>query len=156
MKKLNFKVSAPILLGASFSVKTSCDDEPIIADLNEQGNWAFNVPKDMPAELLSAVQDLCEGQFVPSVMTSIRANRFFDEAIAEAKDIPSPDDGSSNTKDEIFHEIVKRIITDVDISDYYQFKDFLTDQQLTFESLGNALLKLSSYIELKKDKEDLK
>jgi hypothetical protein len=88
-------------------------------------------------------------QFAPSVMTNIRANRFFDEAIAEAKDIPSPDDGSY----ELFSKIVKRIITSVDTPDLYLFKDFLTDQRHTFESLGNALLKLSSYIEIKKEKE---
>jgi hypothetical protein len=153
MNKYDFKVEQPTLLAASFSVQTSADDEPIICNFDENGKCSLTVPSDMDVRLLSAVQDICEAQFAPSVMTSIRANRFFDEAIAEAKNVPSPDDTSSNTKDEIFHEIVKRIITDVDTSDYYQFKDFLTDQQLTFESLGNALLRLSAYIELKKEKE---
>jgi hypothetical protein len=45
MKKLNFKVEQPTLLGASFSVMTSADTEPIIANLNERGKWAFTVPK---------------------------------------------------------------------------------------------------------------
>ena len=149
MSKFNFKVEQPTLLAASFSVQTSADDEPIICNFDENGKCSLTVPSDMDVRLLSAVQDICEAQFAPSVITSIRANRFFDEAIAEAKDIPSPDDGSY----ELFSKIVKRIITSVDTPDLYLFKDFLTDQRHTFESLGNALLKLSSYIEIKKEKE---
>jgi hypothetical protein len=149
MNKYDFKVEQPTLLAATFSVKTNCDTEPIICNFDEKGKCSLTVPSDMDVRLLSAVQDLCELQFSPSTLAHIRANRFFDEAIAEAKDIPSPDDGSY----ELFSKIVKRIITSVDTPDLYLFKDFLTDQRHTFESLGNALLRLSTYIELKKEKE---
>jgi hypothetical protein len=71
MSKFNFKVSAPSLLGATFSVMTSEDGEPIIANVDEQGKWAFTVPSDMDAELLSNIQDICEGQFVPSVFAHV-------------------------------------------------------------------------------------
>jgi hypothetical protein len=49
MSKFNFRVEQPTLLGASFSVMTSADDEPIVARVNERGHWAFTVPKDMDA-----------------------------------------------------------------------------------------------------------
>jgi hypothetical protein len=52
MKKIDFKVvEQPTLLGATFSVKTTADREPIIARVNEQGHWAFTVPKDLLATL---------------------------------------------------------------------------------------------------------
>jgi hypothetical protein len=38
MKKLNFKVEQPTLLAASFSVQTSADTEPIIANLMSEEN----------------------------------------------------------------------------------------------------------------------
>ena len=86
MKKIDFKVvEQPTLLGATFSVKTTADREPIIASVNEQGHWAFTVPKDLPATLLSKVQDVCEMQFAPQVWGNIFGNpsaiRFFDEAL---------------------------------------------------------------------------
>jgi hypothetical protein len=79
----DFKVSAPSLLGASFSVMTSADSEPIVCKVDERGHWSFTVPKDMPARILDKVQDVCEAEFVPSVFARIRADRFFDEALAE-------------------------------------------------------------------------
>jgi hypothetical protein len=59
---------------------------------DERGKWAFTVPKDLDARLLSAVQDICEAQFAPSTLAHIRADRFFEDALSEAKDIPSPSD----------------------------------------------------------------
>lgn len=149
MKKLNFKVEQPTLLAASFSVMTSADDEPIVARVNEQGHWAFTVPKDMDAELLSAVQDLCESQFIPSVMTNIRANRFFDEAIAEAKGIPSPADEFERSRQLVATDVTNTILRDVDESDLHLFKDFFSESKHTFESMSRAMQKLIIYKELK-------
>jgi hypothetical protein len=66
----DFKVSAPSLLGATFSVMTSADSEPIVCKVDERGHWSFTVPKDLPATLLSKVQDVCEMQFSPSSMAT--------------------------------------------------------------------------------------
>jgi hypothetical protein len=52
MRKNDFKVSAPSLLGATFSVKTTADSEPIVCKVDERGHWSFTVPKDLPATLL--------------------------------------------------------------------------------------------------------
>jgi hypothetical protein len=51
MSKFNFRVEQPTLLGASFSVMTSADSEPIVCKVDERGHWSFTVPKDMDAEL---------------------------------------------------------------------------------------------------------
>jgi hypothetical protein len=86
MKKNDFKVvEYPTLLGATFRVKTTADSKPIICKVNEHGNWSFIVQKDMPANLLSEVEDICISQFAPQVWEHIFGNpdaiKFFDDAL---------------------------------------------------------------------------
>lgn len=150
MSKFNFKVSAPTLLGASFSVMTSADTEPIIANLNERGKWAFTVPSDMDARLLSAVQDICEAQFAPSTLAHIRADRFFEDALSEAKDIPSPSDEFEKSRQLVATDVTATILRDVDEADLRLFKDFFTESKHTFETMHRAMEKLILYKELKK------
>jgi hypothetical protein len=150
MKKLNFKVEQPTLLAASFSVQTSADTEPIIANLNERGKWAFTVPSDMDARLLSAVQDICEAQFAPSTLAHIRADRFFEDALSEAKDIPSPSDEFEKSRQLVATDVTATILRDVDEADLRLFKDFFTETEHTFESMSRAMEKLIIYKQLKK------
>jgi hypothetical protein len=150
MKKLNFKVEQPTLLAASFSVMTSADDEPIICKVDERGQVGFTVPSDMDAELLSNIQDICEGQFVPSVFARIRADRFFDEALSEAKDIPSPSDEFEKSRQLVATDVTATILRDVDEADLRLFKDFFTETEHTFESMSRAMEKLIIYKQLKK------
>jgi len=149
MKKLNFKVEQPTLLAASFSVMTSADDEPIICNFDENGKCSLTVPSDMDVRLLSAVQDLCELQFSPSTLAHIRANRFFDEAIAEAKGIPSPADEFERSRQLVATDVTNTILRDVDESDLHLFKDFFSESKHTFESMSRAMQKLIIYKELK-------
>jgi hypothetical protein len=150
MKKYDFKVEQPTLLAASFSVQTSADDEPIVARVNERGHWAFTVPKDLPATLLSKVQDVCEMQFAPSVMTNIRADRFFEDALSEAKDIPSPSDEFEKSRQLVATDVTATILRDVDEADLRLFKDYFTESKHTFESMSRAMEKLIIYKQLKK------
>jgi hypothetical protein len=150
MKKYDFKVERPTLLAASFSVQTSADTEPIIANLNERGKWAFTVPSDMDARLLSAVQDICEAQFAPSTLAHIRADRFFEDALSEAKDIPSPSDEFEKSRQLVATDVTATILRDVDEADLRLFKDFFTETEHTFESMSRAMEKLIIYKQLKK------
>ena len=149
MSKFNFKVSAPSLLGATFSVMTSEDGEPIIANVDEQGKWAFTVPSDMDAELLSNIQDICEGQFVPSVLAHIRADRFFKDALDEAKDVPAPDE-FEKARQVVMDDVLETLLREVDEADLRLFKDYFTEMEHTFESMSRVLSKLVLYKELKK------
>jgi hypothetical protein len=128
---------------------TSADDEPIICNFDENGRCSFTVPSDMDAELLSNIQDICEGQFVPSVFARIRANRFFDEAIAEAKGIPSPADEFERSRQLVATDVTNTILRDVDESDLHLFKDFFTETEHTFESMSRAMQKLIFYKQFK-------
>jgi hypothetical protein len=110
----------------------------------------FTVPSDMDAELLSNIQDICEGQFVPSVFARIRADRFFDEALAEAKDIPSPSDEFEKSRQLVATDVTATILRDVDEADLRLFKDFFTETEHTFESMSRAMEKLIIYKQLKK------
>ena len=145
----NFMVEQPTLLAASFSVKTNCDDEPIIANFDENGRCSFTVPSDMDAHLLSMVQDMCEGQFVPSVFARIRANKFFDEAIAEAKDISTPDDEFEKARQVVMDDVLATLLREVDDDDLRLFKDYFTEKHHSFESMSRVLSKLVLYKELK-------
>jgi hypothetical protein len=150
MSKFNFRVEQPTLLGASFSVMTSADSEPIVCKVDERGHWSFTVPKDMDAELLSNIQDICEGQFVPSVFARIRADRFFEDALSEAKDIPSPSDEFEKSRQLVATDVTATILRDVDEADLRLFKDFFTETEHTFESMSRAMEKLIIYKQLKK------
>jgi hypothetical protein len=145
----DFKVSAPSLLGATFSVKTTADDEPIIAKVDERGHWFFTVPSDMDARLLSAVQDICEAQFAPSTLAHIRADRFFEDALSEAKDIPSPSDEFEKSRQLVATDVTATILRDVDESDLHLFKDFFSESKHTFESMSRAMQKLIFYKQFK-------
>jgi hypothetical protein len=149
MSKFNFRVEQPTLLGASFSVMTSADTEPIICNFDENGRCSFTVPSDMDARLLSMVQDLCEAEFVPSVFARIRADRFFDEALAEARDIPAPDE-FEKSRQLVADDVTNTILRDVHESDLRLFKDFFSEPKHTFESMSRAMQKLILYKELKK------
>ncbi len=149
MSKFNFKVSAPSLLGASFSVMTSADTEPIICNFDENGRCSLTVSSEMDARLLSAVQDLCEAEFVPSVFARIRADRFFDEALAEARDIPEPDE-FEKSRQLVADDVTNTILRDVPESDLRLFKDFFSEPKHTFESMSRTMQKLILYKELKK------
>ena len=148
MKKYDFKVEQPTLLGASFSVMTSADSEPVVCDFDENGRCSFTVPSDMDARLLSAVQDLCEAEFVPSVFARIRANKFFDEA----KGIPAPDE-FEKSRQIVATDVTNTILRDVDEDDLRLFKDYFTESKHTFESMSRAMQKLIIYKQLK-NKED--
>jgi hypothetical protein len=150
MRKNDFKVSAPSLLGATFSVKTTADDEPIIAKVDERGHWFFTVPKDLPARLLDKVQDLCEMQFIPQVWESIFGNpeaiRFFDEAQAL---IPSKGDDIEDLRKRLEGDIWQLILNNVDEADLSNFKDFFTAKENDFESMAQAMSKLIFYKQFK-------
>jgi hypothetical protein len=148
----DFKVSAPSLLGASFSVKTSCDDEPIIARVNKKGNWSFTVPKDMPVTLLSKVEDACISQFSPKVWEHIFGNpeaiRFFDEA--QSLHIPPKnDDDIEDLRKRLEGDIWQLILNNVDEADLSNFKDFFTAKENDFESMAQAMSKLIFYKQFK-------
>ena len=149
MSKFNFRVEQPTLLGASFSVMTSADTEPIICNFDENGRCSLTVSSEMDARLLSAVQDLCEAEFVPSVFARIRADRFFDEALAEARDIPAPDE-FEKSRQLVADDVTNTILRDVPESDLRLFKDFFSEPKHTFESMSRAMQKLILYKELKK------
>ena len=146
MKKYDFKVEQPTLLAASFSVQTSADTEPIICNFDENGKCSLTVPSDMDVRLLSAVQDICEAEFVPSVFARIRANKFFDEAIAEARDI----DEFEKSRQLVADDVTNTILRDVDEADLRLFKDYFTEEHHTFETMHRAMEKLIIYKELKK------
>jgi hypothetical protein len=104
----------------------------------------------MDARLLSAVQDICEAQFAPSVLAHIRADRFFEDALSEAKDIPSPSDEFEKSRQLVATDVTATILRDVDEADLRLFKDFFTETEHTFESMSRAMQKLIIYKELKK------
>jgi hypothetical protein len=152
MRKNDFKVSAPSLLGATFSVMTSADSEPIVCKVDERGHWSFTVPKDLPATLLSKVQDVCETQFSPSVWQHIfgdpdaEALKFFDEAQAL---IPSKGDDIEDLRKRLESDIWQLILNNVDEDDLYNFKDFFTEKKSDFESMAQAMSKLIFYKQFK-------
>ena len=156
MSKFNFKVSAPSLLGASFSVQTNCDDEPIIARVNKKGNWSFTVPKDMPVTLLSKVEDACISQFSPKVWEHIFGNpeaiKFFDEALS-LHIPPKNDDDIEDFCQHIGGEVFRKILDYVDEEDLFLFKDYFAEEKHTFESMNLAMSKLIFYKQFK-NKED--
>ena len=128
---------------------TSADDEPIIANVNKDGAWSFNTPREMDERLLSAVEDLCQGQFVPSVFAHIRANRFFDEALDEAKNIPSHDDEFEPLRQLIMDDVLNTLLNRVDEDDLHLFREYFTEKRHTFESMSRVMNKLVMYKELK-------
>jgi hypothetical protein len=146
----DFKVSAPSLLGATFSVMTSADSEPIVCKVDERGHWSFTVPKDLPATLLSKVQDVCEMQFAPQVWGNIFGNpsaiRFFDEAQSL---IPSKGDDIEDLRKRLESDIWQLILNNVDEDDLYNFKDFFTEKKSDFESMAQAMSKLIFYKQFK-------
>ena len=150
MKKYDFKVEQPTLLAASFSVQTSADTEPIICNFDENGKCSLTVSKDMDVRLLSAVQDICEAQFAPSTLAHVRADRFFEDALDEAKDIPSPSDEFEKSRQLVADDVTATILRGVDEDDLRLFKDYFTESKHTFESMSRAMQKLILYKELKK------
>jgi hypothetical protein len=148
----DFKVSAPSLLGATFSVMTSADSEPIVCKVDERGHWSFTVPKDLPATLLSKVQDVCEMQFAPQVWGNIFGNpeaiRFFDEA--QSLHIPPKnDDDIEDLRKRLEGDIWQLILNNVDEADLSNFKDFFTAKENDFESMAQAMSKLIFYKQFK-------
>jgi hypothetical protein len=79
-------------------------------------------------ELLSKVQDMCEA--VCSVSNDyIRADRFFEDALSEAKDIPSPSDEFEKSRQLVATDVTATILRDVDEADLRLFKDFFTETE---------------------------
>jgi hypothetical protein len=152
----DFKVSAPSLLGASFSVMTSADSEPIVCKVDERGHWSFTVPKDMPARILDKVQDVCEMQFAPQVWGNIFGNpeaiRFFDEA--QSLHIPPKnDDDIEDFCQHIGGDVFRKILDYVDEEDLFLFKDYFAEEKHTFESMNLAMSKLIFYKQFKNKEE---
>jgi hypothetical protein len=98
---------------------------------------------------------MCVKQFAPSVLAHIRADRFFEDALSEAKDIPSPSDEFEKSRQLVATDVTATILRDVDEADLRLFKDFFTETEHTFESMSRAMQKLIIYKQLK-NKETLK
>jgi hypothetical protein len=94
-------------------------------------------------------------QFAPSVMTHIRADRFFEDALSEAKDIPSPSDEFEKSRQLVATDVTATILRDVDEADLRLFKDFFTETEHTFESMSRAMQK-ANYLQTTKKIGDTK
>jgi hypothetical protein len=89
MSKFNFRVEQPTLLGATFSVMTSADGEPIVCKVDERGHWSFYSPKGFASNSFEqgagcVREAVCPRQY----WGTYSSDRFFEDALSEAKDIP--------------------------------------------------------------------